>query len=261
MKRNFGTIIGPLAVPVMLVASALAMPAHAGSFKDEPMVEPGRKLEWSFNIGGTSDYVFRGQSQTAGDPTIQGGLDVSYGSFYAGLWGSGVDFGDGTNQAGAEIDFYGGITHSLGPVDLDLGVIYYHYTDVKNETAELDYVELKLGASTTINKFSFGVTGFYSPEYTGKTGPTVTVEGTAGYELPSFESIVPTISATLGTVQFEEAGNTDYNYWNAGVSLVAAEKLTIDLRYWDTDGATSDCTTAVFGCDERFVASVKVTLP
>lgn len=261
MKRIFGTITATLALSVLGVATTPSLPAIADSLKDEPMVDVRRQFEWTANAGFTSDYVFRGQSQTAGDPTVQGGVDISYGSFYAGVWGSGVDFGDTTNQAEAEIDFYGGITHSFGSVSLDLGVIYYLYAGTKNETAELDYVELKLGASTSINKFSFGVNGFYSPEYTGNTGPTLTVEGTAGYELPSFHSITPTISGTIGTVQFEEAGNTDYNYWNAGVSLVAAEKLTIDLRYWDTDGATSDCTTSVFGCDERFVASVKLTLP
>ena len=260
MKSSVGTRLAHALAAGVFVAS-FAGSAIADSYKDDPTVSAGRKLEWSFNIGATSDYVFRGQSQTAGDPTIQGGLDFSYGLFYAGVWGSGVDFGNATNQANAEIDIYGGVKHSFGPVDLDLGLIYYLYAGTKNEVTELDYVEFKLGASTTIQKISLGVTGFYSPEYTGETGPAIIVEGTAGYELPSFQAITPSISGAIGTVQFEEAGNINYTYWNAGLSLTAAEKLTLDFRYWDTDGATSDCGTAVFGCDERFVASVKVTLP
>lgn len=41
--------------------------------------DEGRKFTYSFNIGATSDYVFRGISQTDNDPTIQGGIDLGYG--------------------------------------------------------------------------------------------------------------------------------------------------------------------------------------
>ena len=52
------------------------------------------KLTWSATITGTSEYVFRGISQTDEDPTIQGSIGVGYGMFYAGVWASGLDFGD-----------------------------------------------------------------------------------------------------------------------------------------------------------------------
>ena len=50
----------------------------------------------SANVGVASDYVFRGVSQTNGDPEIFGGLDLTAGQAYAGVWLSNVDFGDGT---------------------------------------------------------------------------------------------------------------------------------------------------------------------
>lgn len=259
MKRVFRRALGG-ALASAIAATALAPPALADSYKETP-IETSRKLEWSVNIGATSDYVFRGYSQSAGDPVIQGGADLSYGMFYAGVWASGLDFGDGAGSANSEVDFYAGLKHSFGPIELDAGVIYYLYPNAKDSGAELDFVELKLGASTTIQKFSAGATAFYSPEYTGNLGPTWTFEGTVGYELPSFQSITPTLSSTIGTTQFEEAGNTDYVYWNAGISFLAAEKLTLDFRYWDTDVASSACQGPVFGCDERFVASVSVSLP
>jgi len=37
----------------------------------------------AFNIGIFQDYVFRGFSQTSEDPAIQGGVDLTAGSFYA----------------------------------------------------------------------------------------------------------------------------------------------------------------------------------
>jgi uncharacterized protein (TIGR02001 family) len=51
------------------------------------------ELTYTFNIDGTSDYVFRGFSQNARHPTLQGGADFAYNMFYAGIWASGLDFG------------------------------------------------------------------------------------------------------------------------------------------------------------------------
>lgn len=258
MKSRIGrSFLGAAAAAAALAGSAMLYPAFADSYKDAP--DPGRKFEWSFNLGATTDYVFRGVSQSAGKPTVQGGVDVSYGLFYAGVWASGLDFGDGPGSAASEVDFYAGIKPTWGPVTFDLGVIYYVYPGANDSfSGELDYVELKVGASTTIQKFSFGGTAFYSPDYTGELGPAWTLEGTAGCELPTMHMLTPTISGTIGTTQFEEAGTTDYVYWNAGISF-AADKFTLDLRYWDTD--LPNCGGSVFGCDERFVATVKVTLP
>ena len=41
----------------------------------------------------TSDYVWRGSSQSDGDPAVQAGLKLSAGTgWYASAWGSGVSF-------------------------------------------------------------------------------------------------------------------------------------------------------------------------
>lgn len=91
---------------------ALAGPASAGFFdrseggsiKDAPAAPEARQFAWSFNVGGYSDYVFRGISQTDEDPTIQGSIDFTYGLFYAGAWASGLDFTPAGNDANVEID-------------------------------------------------------------------------------------------------------------------------------------------------------------
>ena len=57
---------------------------------------PAAELDFSVNAAITTDYVFRGVSQSAGQLTAQGGADVTYGIGYAGVWASGVDFGDST---------------------------------------------------------------------------------------------------------------------------------------------------------------------
>jgi uncharacterized protein (TIGR02001 family) len=81
------------------------------------------------NVEVTSNYVFRGQTQTDEDPAIQGGIDYTHQSgFYAGVWGSNVDFpGLGS---GLEYDLYLGIGFDLNQdVKLDVGYITYQYTN------------------------------------------------------------------------------------------------------------------------------------
>ena len=41
----------------------------------------------------TTDYIFRGISNTDKDPAVQPEFDLTYGMFYAGIWGSNTDFG------------------------------------------------------------------------------------------------------------------------------------------------------------------------
>ena len=53
--------------------------------------------EFSANVGLTTDYIFRGYSQTDEGPAIQGGMDVTWNIFYAGVWGSNLDFGSDGN--------------------------------------------------------------------------------------------------------------------------------------------------------------------
>lgn len=246
---------------------ALADGTYGGSLKDE-MAPAGRTFEWSFNIGATSDYVFRGISQRNEDPALQGGVDFTYGLFYAGIWSSMVDFGDSVG-AEAELDFYAGIKPEWRGVSFDLGVIYYTYPGANDGGAELDFVELKLGASTSpVENLTVGGTVYYSPEYTGETGEVWTFEASAAYQLPKLMMFTPSISALIGY----EVGNAsdgfvvdnlnddEYLYWNAGLSLEVG-KLTLDFRYWDTDIGDSGglCGTGGKLCDERFVFSAKVT--
>ena len=87
-----------------------------------------------------------GVSQTDEDPAIQGGVDVTIGSGYVGVWASNVDFG--TDDPSAEIDLYAGVKPTLGDTSLDLGVIYYGYVDDKGATpGQYGYLELKAAAS------------------------------------------------------------------------------------------------------------------
>jgi len=81
------------------------------------------------NVGITTNYVFRGQTQTDDDPAIQGGIDFNHSSgFYAGAWGSNVKFrGLGSSL---EYDLYAGFNFNVSQdFKVDVGYIAYNYTD------------------------------------------------------------------------------------------------------------------------------------
>lgn len=248
---------------VAVLSSALVMAIGSVAVAEE------RKLDLSATIGGTSDYIFRGVSQTGEQPAFQASVDLTYGIFYAGIWGSNTDLGANDN---AELDLYAGITPAWGPVTFDLGVIYYAYPSADDN---LEYVELKGGYSLTspwIKGLTSGTTVYWSPEYTLDSGEVVTVESSASYALPAVGKISPTLSGTYGTVYGDlgdgftasGTGDDEYSYWNVGIE-VGLEKFTFDFRYWDTDidvaNANGIACTDTGVCDERFVFSASISLP
>jgi uncharacterized protein (TIGR02001 family) len=85
----------------------------------------------------TSDYDFRGFSQSATDPAIQPSLDYAHASgWYVGGWASNVDFGDA--DVDYEIDLYTGFTGGAEDgMGWDVGVIYYTYPD----ESDFNYLE------------------------------------------------------------------------------------------------------------------------
>ena len=277
--------LAPLCGAAGLALLALAGPAAADGYEQysapPPPVEEGRKFTYSFNLAGTSDYVFRGISQTDNDPTIQGGVDLGYGILYVGAWGSGLDFGDDPALSGTdaqvEIDWYGGIRPTwnspLGVMDLDFGVIYYTYPGANDFAANLDYVEFKAGYSWSPlhPKLTTGAIVYYSPDYFAETGSVWTIESLAAFEFHKVHVFTPVINGLIGWQKGDSNdgyfvnvnGNDDeYYYWNAGLAL-SVDNITFDFRYWDTNIGGDAANICAFAnlCDERFVFTGKVVLP
>lgn len=203
---------------------ALAAAAATVALSGAAMAE---ELKLSYNLGVTSDYVFRGVSQTQEDPAIQGGIDATYGIGYAGVWASNVDFG--ADDPTAEIDLYAGVRPTIGDTSLDLGVLYYGYVEDKGIQGSYSYVELKAAASRTFGPATLGAAVYYSPEYPGDGGDATYVEANAA--MPIAEKL--TLSGAVGHQAIKNYG--DYNTWNIGVAYALTDKLSADLRYHDTD--------------------------
>lgn len=180
---------------------------------------------FAFNVAGTTDYRFRGVSQTDESPALSAGADVTVGSYYAGVWASNVDFGDDTK---AEIDLYGGYRTELGGFDIDLGGIAYVYVGEPNRAA-YNYVEAKLAISRAIGPLTAGVAGYISPDFFGVDEVASYVEANATYAITDKFSI----SGAVGE-QFLDKTD-DYVTYNVGASYALTPNLIADVRYVDTD--------------------------
>ena len=169
-----------------------------------------------------------------------------------------------------EVDLYGGIKPTWGPLTFDFGVLYYAYPGrgiPPWRSGDLDYIEFKAGVSgSPIANATLGATVYYSDDYFAETGEVWTVEGTAAYTFqPSVPSRRPSAASSAirrpGRLTPTFNGFDSYTYWNAGLALDGREdhlRLPL-LGYGWPDSAAAICFSDY--CSERFVFSATVTLP
>jgi uncharacterized protein (TIGR02001 family) len=221
-----------------MLAGATIAGAGAAS-ADEPTLSGSVTL--------ATDYVYRGVSQTENGPAIQGSFDYTNGNFYAGVWGSNVDFGSyyGISvDVPMELDVYAGITPTIGPVSADFGIIGYFYPGAAENTifaptGEWNYWELK--AAGTVNPseaLTLGAAIYWSPELALDGGDGLYYEINAAFAASdslSFSGAVGQQSADATGYFFTTGAPVDeYTTWNIGGTL-AMHGFELDLRYSGTD--------------------------
>ena len=114
---------------VLLAVSAVSQVATAGL---------------SANAAATSNYVWRGTTQTGNGAAVSGGVDYEapFG-IYAGTWASNTTLVGSKGSVSQELDLYAGWAHEFGPVGFDVGVIRYGYPQAE----DIDWIEGYVGAS------------------------------------------------------------------------------------------------------------------
>jgi uncharacterized protein (TIGR02001 family) len=130
----------------------------------------------------TTDYVFRGISQTRSRPAIQLTLDVEHESgLYIGTFVSNANF-VGTNIR-QEVDFNIGYRFTLAGVKLDIGATYFGYPGYDKPTGGFDaaWWEGALRASYEIAPVKFVGQVSYSPNFNFESGQAWYVE--AGFDM------------------------------------------------------------------------------
>ena len=185
---------------------------------------------WSVEGGvtGVSDFVWRGVTQTDGEPALQGEVTVSHASgFYAGAWASTVDFGDPDDGIDHEIDLYAGWAGELGEgTELDLSVTRVRYPGV-NEGYELDYTEFAAALSFA-DYYTVGVA--YSPDIfqLGDKG----IYYSAAAEYPLGDSGLG-LKLSTGWYDLDDAAGDSYGDWLVGLTR-SFGPIDAELHYTDT---------------------------
>ena len=206
----------------LAIAAALSMaaPFTASAQEDES--------PYSWNVTAVSDYLFRGVSQTDEKPTLQAGFTyTSPVGLYAGVWGSGVDFGPG--DPSTEVDYQIGYGVDVTPrVNFDALLNRYTYLGA----SELNYNEL---ITTTTLDETYKLTVAYTNDVWNSSTDGWYFGLGGSWGLPKDF----TLNANVGRSTFEDGIAKDYTDWNVGVARQFG-LFNVGLGYYGTDGNGRD---------------------
>ena len=203
---------------------------------DAPAAEDEAASNLTWNLSVTSDYVFRGVSQSNFKPALQGGLDYAFGDsgFYVGAWASNVDFAD-ADGPDIELDTYVGYSTDVSDDwNVDFSAVHYAYFGERDVYGSLDYTEFF--AKTTYNEM-LTFTLAYANDYANLDYSSLYFNVAGTWELGNDFSL----NAGVGHSKFSD-GNGSYNDWNLGLSRQFGP-VNAAINYYDTSvsgGKTSD---------------------
>lgn len=234
------TLIG-LSILSAIAATAPALADDASAPPSDFTVTGGATI--------TSDYRFRGISQTDKRFAVQGTIGIAHSSgFYVGTWGSSIDdyVANGSDQ---EIDLYGGYKTTVSGTTIDGGLLYYYYPGAHG--ANTDFFEPYFNVSHTFGPLGAKIGLNYAWSQKGQScAYDVRCGGKAKedslYTYGELSAGIPgtgvTVTGHLGESwgrSYLTNGLKNYTDW----SLTAAytyKALTFSLAYVDTNFKKSE---------------------
>jgi uncharacterized protein (TIGR02001 family) len=199
------------------------------------------------NLGLTSDYRFRGISQTQNAPAVQGGIDYAHSSgLYVGNWNSSVSSQVYTNGAGVESDLYAGYKKDVYKgITIDVGSYNYFYPRATSAGTGSNFDTYEAFAGV-------GYKDLVSAKYSRTLGNgyfgAVNAQGTQYYQL---DARVPTVVvkklsvvAHAGKTNVANSTTLDYNDYNAGLAYAFPQGWEGKAVYYTNSGMNSAFQTA-----------------
>lgn len=190
-------------------------------------------------VAGTTDYVFRGLSQTRGGPAIQAGVHYRMDSgWFAGIWGSTVDLNRGAGST-LELDAFAGRDWQLGEAwsarmtavhyayPNDTPYLRYDYDELIGSVAYRDRLVASVAWSPNTSRYSsYGVAE-------NRTAYTFDLVGRLGLRGP-FAAV-----GGVGYYDLEDLFGSGYTYWSAGLACTL-DHLHIDVAFYGTSGTATE---------------------
>ncbi len=201
----------------------------------------------------TSDYRFRGISQSNEQIAVQGSATLTHSSgAYASFWASSIDdyVAAGSDT---ELDLIAGYSKTFEAVTLDGGLLYYVYANAAKGT-NTDFLEIYGSAKGAIGPASIKGGFSYAPKQKALASlfkpknDNLYLYGETGYTIPDTGF---GLSGHLGYSHGRSLltfSQKDYLDWNLGATYTF-KNITIGVSYVDTDfkknspyiGAASGC--------------------
>lgn len=211
----------------------------------------------SSNVTATSEYDFRGISQTARDPALQAGADYAFGNsgLALGAWASNVDFGESVD-GDLELDVVGSYGRALGEhARWIVGFTWYTYpgseaSATKSELADFlePYAGLDIG--------SFSLRQRWTDDFAGLGQEAFYTEASYGIPLPRNFSLSLHAGYSFGDAL--ESADAEYLDYSAALAY-AAGRFNVGLKLVGTDLDNADAD--VLNGEDRVVFYVNTTLP
>ena len=262
---------------VALTTSAFAADMPVKAMKAPPAPPPS---PWDIAFGSAlmTDYVWRGVSQSAHHPSVAAYFEPRYNindnwQLYVGISGESIKF---ANNAAAEIDFYGGVRPTFGPLAMDFGIWEYYYPGgncwgtgptqalggsclappwVSGNVAKSDasFFEVYAKATYTIGDFAIGPTFYYSPNFLNTGADGEYLSGIAKYTAPASMAIMGQVGWYVsGEFGHQWFGTSDPFYGVAGTPAPAAYANGIPEPDYNTWNVGVGFTWKVFTLDLRY---------
>ena len=205
----------------------------------------------SGNLGLTSDYRFRGISQSQNAPAVQGGVDYAHSSgLYIGNWNSSVSSQVYTNGSGVESDVYAGYKKEVYKgISIDVGSYNYFYprSTVAGTGSNFDTYEAFAGVG-----YKDLVAAKYSQTLGNGYFGTARAQGTKYFQV---DAKVPTgvvkdlsVVAHAGKTDVANSSTADYNDYNAGFAYALPQGWEGTVKYYtNTSTGTFESANTVNG--------------
>jgi uncharacterized protein (TIGR02001 family) len=212
MRRTLVRVLGGLLLQIAATLPSLAQTA-----------------DWGGSVAVATDYVYRGISQTRGQPAIQAGLQgTTAGGWSGSIWGSTVDFTSGAGDS-YEINLQLARTWALN-ADWTARLGLTHYMYPTGTSLDYDYDELT-GSLSYQGRITASVSWSPNSSRWGY-GHYVEDREALAYELTMLQPLGMywSVYAGAGYYDLDDLFGTGYVYWNAGVAFTWA-KVQVDLMH------------------------------
>lgn len=189
-----------------------------------PAVASAQEVSWQ--VGVASEYIGKGVGKSNGEVAPFGSVEVSTGQVYASVFASTAELSQG---ADAETVTTIGWRPTAGDVKFDLAVVN---RDLAGNRAGVDsnYFEYQADATRAFGAVTTRLRVNYTPDGYAATREAWWIE------LQGSMALDAKTKASIAIGDRSADGGAEYVAWNAGVKRKLTDQISLDVRWYDTDG-------------------------